>query len=214
MKQVLFSSHGKIVTMYVHENEHIGNIISNKHNFYEMSALDYVGDRVVMRDRIVLDIGANIGNHSIYFSVICGAKVVAMEPNRENYAVLLRNSVGKNIIPMNVLAGDGGGYGEVSVNPSNMGMCKYSKNDNSDMLSIRIDNLGLSEVSLIKIDVEGMELDVLSGAEKTIAKYSPAIMIEIDNNKNDILKFLESRNYYSVSLSGSSDMVLARKAIL
>ena len=46
-----------------------------------------------------------------------------------------------------------------------------------------IDNLNLTDVDFIKIDVEGFEINVLEGAEKTLIKNSPVLVIEILSNQ-------------------------------
>lgn len=48
---------------------------------------------------------------------------------------------------------------------------------------------------LIKIDVEGMEYQILKVSSKTIKKYKPILLIEINNDINDIKKFLIKNNY-------------------
>jgi hypothetical protein len=59
-----------------------------------------------------------------------------------------------------------------------------------------IDNLGLQRLDFIKIDIEGMEMEALLGAEKSIGAYRPQLMIEkIKSNEGDICRFLERFDY-------------------
>ncbi|MBI2135305.1 FkbM family methyltransferase [Candidatus Woesearchaeota archaeon] len=61
--------------------------------------------------------------------------------------------------------------------------------------TIMIDDLKLSP-DIIKIDIEGAELDALLGCRKTIKKYSPYFMIEYnESNFKDIWRFLSKRGY-------------------
>jgi hypothetical protein len=60
----------------------------------------------------------------------------------------------------------------------------------------RLDDIYKGRVSLIKIDVEGHELEVLKGAENTIKKYMPTLLIEIfDFENNEVPKYLKSLGY-------------------
>jgi hypothetical protein len=61
---------------------------------------------------------------------------------------------------------------------------------------ITIDSLELNRLDFIKIDVEGMEEEVLDGAKESIMKNHPIMLIEtIKSNKNNINKFLEIKGY-------------------
>lgn len=61
---------------------------------------------------------------------------------------------------------------------------------------LTLDSFQLTSVSFVKIDVEGMEFDVLKGAEKTIAANRPAIHLEhFLSDTSGITDFLENRNY-------------------
>lgn len=67
-----------------------------------------------------------------------------------------------------------------------------------------IDSLNLDYVSLIKIDVEGMEEKVLSGAEKTIEKNKPILFIEYSkSNKTNIMAFLNKYSYNVEDIDGN-----------
>ena len=60
----------------------------------------------------------------------------------------------------------------------------------------RLDDIYTGIPSLIKIDVEGCELEVLKGAENTIKKYTPTLLIEIfDFDTNEVPKYLKSLGY-------------------
>jgi hypothetical protein len=65
-----------------------------------------------------------------------------------------------------------------------------------------VDSFRFSDVSLIKIDVEGHELKVLRGAEKTISTFHPVIIIEIwVNNVDFVLPLLASYGYTARAIS-------------
>jgi FkbM family methyltransferase len=126
---------------------------------------------------VMLDIGANIGTHSIYYAQF--GVVHCFEPNPIAFECLehnLRNHVPeRNLHPTAVGAHPGtismsppggGNYGAVFTEPG------------TDIPVITIDSLNLSQVNYMKIDVEGDELLVLEGAKETIQTHRPVICIE------------------------------------
>ena len=71
--------------------------------------------------------------------------------------------------------------------------------------SIRIRTLDSYNIkpNLIKIDVEGMELDVLAGAEKTIIGSWPVIMVECTGTHDVVRQMLEAKGYKNFELENS-----------
>ena len=74
------------------------------------------------------------------------------------------------------------------------------------------------KIDLIKIDVEGAEVEVLKGAKKTIIKNTPTIVIESFNRKNEIDEFLNPLGYLkTLSIREGEDYVyqfINEKAII
>lgn len=69
--------------------------------------------------------------------------------------------------------------------------------------TITLDGLSLSDVSLIKIDVEGHEIELLAGAKETIRKYRPVIIIEIKSaNRLEAEAYFRSFNYCAFTANG------------
>ena len=63
---------------------------------------------------------------------------------------------------------------------------------------ISIDSLGLPCCDFMKFDVQGAEIDSISGAEQTIKLYKPFIYVETKEGGDDIIKFLEKLGYESL----------------
>lgn len=163
----------------------------------------------------VIDIGANIGNHSIYFLKECGAgKVIAFEPVAETFHILKKNIEINGLESRAVLYNCGVGetrskaaYKEYDLNNIG-GTTLYDTMDGSIEIC-SIDELELEEnIVLIKVDVEGYEEKVIKGALKTIRKNKPVIMLEAwdrsDTIENIIMilsdigyefQFIEAENY-------------------
>ncbi len=159
--------------------------------FYDLRQLRF-HQQLVAKKRVVLDVGSNIGNHALFYAMhTLTSKVVVFEPNpiaqdvlRENVRL---NGVG-NIDLAHVAYGVGAERATMAVGPvpgHNLGGTALVSADEGDGVQVEIaplDELVIDEpISFIKIDVEGMELPVLTGAEQTIERWRPAIAIEIAN---------------------------------
>jgi FkbM family methyltransferase len=150
--------------------------------------------------QVVVDVGAFIGDTAIIF-LERGCKVFAFEPFPDAYQCLLYNAPAA--IAFNVAVGDG--------QPVELNYAKTDTNDGNRSVSIkaggiatfRLDNLQLRSTKLIKIDVEGHELEVLAGAAKTIQIHRPIILIEANDimlkprgkSKQDIRTAIEAMGY-------------------
>lgn len=166
------------------------------------------------KNKIALDIGSNIGTHTIYLSDYF-KEVYAFEPQKNIFKILelnvkLNNST--NIITHNFGLGDVNKNEKMEsydvnslVNQGAIGIDKTG-NSNGETINIKIlDEMNLDNIKFIKIDVEGYEYNVLKGAKKTIEKSRPIIIIEI-NYKSikdyfNILNFFNEINYKLIRIS-------------
>lgn len=163
-------------------------------DYYERGHLDYVfktfdngiiGDRVSKGQGIVLDIGANIGNHTLFFCNEYKAKAVyCFEPVEETFSILVENMRLNHLEERVHLNKFGLGEREerrsvVRYDRGNIGHTVLRTDKNGQLEIRRLDDSGIGEeVVLIKIDVEGMEANVLKGGLQLIQKNMPYIMIE------------------------------------
>jgi FkbM family methyltransferase len=160
----------------------------------------------IYRGDTVVDVGAYVGDHTIAYSEKVGTKgrVIAFEPNPDAFECLkynMRNC--ENVEIRNEAAGETK-EGKVILikHPENIGMT-YVENSKEGLRSVSIDSLHLDECHFIKIDVEGFEMNVLKGAEKTIKKFHPVMLIEINNfalerngvTNKDIFEYLDTLGY-------------------
>lgn len=124
---------------------------------------------------VMLDVGANIGTHSIYYAQF--GHVHAFEPNPIAFECLKHNLRDADATLYNLAVG--ATEHNISLSPQkdgNPGAIYTIPGD--DIPVITIDSLCLEECNFIKIDVEGDELAVLSGAMNTIFRCKPIICIE------------------------------------
>ncbi len=145
--------------------------------------------KYIRGNTVVVDAGAHIGTHSIAMSHYVGenGEVWAFEPQRKMYRELVMNVMlnnRKNIKVRHYALGNETKVIEMCAmgcgNEGGTGMCLNGISVGDDNAYMRsLDSFNLTNVSLIKIDVEGAEDLVLEGARQTILNNKPVIVIEI-----------------------------------
>jgi len=156
---------------------------------YEPTTIE-VFKKYVKGGSTVIDIGANIGYFTLLAAQCVGVKgkVIAIEPELMNvqdlkdnvllngfHNVEIENAAVSNKMGMaqlNVSAGESGEHSLVI--PKSR---KYQKVQPVKLITV--DSLKASNISLIKIDVEGHEYEVIEGVRETLEKQSPPMIIEI-----------------------------------
>lgn len=125
---------------------------------------------------VAVDAGANIGNHTLWLAVVCGLRVVAFEPvlHAELQANVTLNRLGSRVQVEPVALGDTDGTAE------HVGLGRLTQGV-GELPVRRLDAYQLTNVSVVKIDVEGMEPHVLRGGEQTIRRWRPVIFAEEHN---------------------------------
>jgi FkbM family methyltransferase len=155
-------------------------------NFFEYEILSFLKENYIKSNSVILDIGANIGNHSIFFATQCNvSEVYSFEPIKETY-LMLKNNIEINnlsslIKPYNYGVSDGKGYASIDEVPkNNIGGTSIKKDNTGNIELVSIDSfLNLKQLDFIKIDVESFEISVLLGLKETLKKFMPTILIEI-----------------------------------
>ena len=157
--------------------------------FYEMEELAIIR-RYSNVDAVFLDVGANIGNHTIYFAKILGAReVVCIEPNPEAIKILrinielnrLQDQVDMAYVGYGLSDRPGRAIIGRTIDMNLGGTTLEPKDDGTIPLVAGDELLRGRNIDFIKIDVEGMELEVLRGLEQTIASCEPKIFVEVGN---------------------------------
>ena len=146
---------------------------------------------------VVISGGAYYGETSIWFSEMVGdrGRIYAFEPMAESYMGLVENikiNNIKNIVPINApLWSD---LEDISFRYNDYGSNFHtSENESSNsMRSTTIDQFvcknTLDRVDFIKLDVEGSEFKVLTGAENTIKKFKPKLAISVYHRAEDFVE--------------------------
>jgi FkbM family methyltransferase len=162
---------------------------------------------IVKPGDVVLDVGANIGTVTLPLARRLGPSglVIAFEPQRIIFQHLCANIALNGLTHVDARrAAVGAAAGSISVpsvsaaTSTNFGAVTLLGNTEGEPVPlIAIDDLNLERCALIKIDVEGMEGDVLRGAERTIARARPAVYFEAKRTAatSACLAWLAERDY-------------------
>ena len=197
--EITLTTHGKVVQLELPDGDHISNVIQKNKDWYEKAMLEDIQARNLTGEAI--DVGACFGTHSLYFAAICGLSVLAIEPRSDNFEVLLKNielNRPVNIRVLNAAVGSHTGFVTLAQELAGNRGSTVATVAPIGIPLLTIDSLSTSAVALLKIDVEGMELDVLHGAEATIKHNRPMIYVEAPHTHESVSKFLRGLNYREV----------------
>lgn len=153
----------------------------------------------------ILDIGANIGNHSVYWAMVRKArKIHAFEPTTDVFEILCKNielnSLQDIVKPHNFALGLQEGKVSIKERPAgNLGGTSLKYDEGGELIVKSLDGIQAEfdeKIDFVKIDVEGFESQVLLGAKEFLAQHKPIIMIEIHPPKfKEVSEILDSLNY-------------------
>ena len=199
------------------------NIILN--NFYEVELLNGMCELAKNKDGVAIDIGANIGNHSLFFANQF-KQVIAFEPVPSN-CWIVKSNIYLNKIDNLILIEKGlsNKNTQMAVDISNRentnnGLSEIIENSSNQIIvdvaigDEEIENLNLNKkIEIIKIDVEGHEPFVVEGLKRTIKKDGPLIFWEAfsrneANKTKVILEQMGYKNFYHITPNRFSNKLL------
>lgn len=198
-QEVISLKDGVNITIF---DDYIGKLIKSSRGYYEeeilLNFIDYLPT-----NGVIYDIGANIGNHTIFFSKYLKPKmIISFEPSSENFSLLEKNVKDnnlENVILYNVAVGLNNQKGTLKFNKTNTGASKIIENVAGNVDIVKIDDLEIELPNFIKIDVEGFEYNVLQGVEKCLEASSPTIWLEIHHENYTLVdNFLSKYDYVQV----------------
>lgn len=203
----------------VSQEDYILRTIVNTRCFYERDLLEYmylIRRYLRKRNAIAIDVGANIGNHSIFLQSFLADYLIAVEPNPKVLPVL-KDNLFRNINNYSIYdcaLGETDGSGTIVLPDDAMhdsGMARVEPGGTENTVKITTLDSVVADweiahnnggyISVIKIDVEGMEAAVLKGARKTILRYRPHIFVEAATvgEMHEINEYLSHMGYKKLS---------------
>ena len=155
----------------------------------------------------IIEVGANFGSHTLPLSQIVGNNgvVLAFEPQRIVFQTLCANLALNSITNVYSFQKAVSSKKDKLYLPDtrynkdgNFGGISMQKEGTEEVEVIKLDKfLQLDSLKLIKIDAEGMELDVLKGAKKIIKLFKPYLFVENDrfDKHSQLIKYIDSIGY-------------------
>lgn len=171
------------------DRDHLFRQMSYSGEFYEAALLKAVSPFLAPGE-FVVDVGANIGTHSVFWAGENLCKVLSFEPVKVSYDLLVenvrRNGLEHVVFPRNFGIGSLDTSAMIGdIDDGNLGATKIVIGGSGQIAVRKLDNLPeirSNKVCLIKIDVEGMEIDVLEGATEMIERDRPIIVCECQDD--------------------------------
>lgn len=179
---------------------------SNGDNIYQLDVVEFFYEKIPKNEEVtIIDIGAQSGVFTLLAKFLPKSTWYSFEPDKFNHDLLLDNIKINNIKNVNTYTtaiSNTIGNGILNVNKNHRGLNTLGKNlkrfteDNAEKHIVditTIDNLFYNtKIDFIKIDTEGAEYDILSGAMNTIEKYKPKILMEYyDENLQQFSKNIQ-----------------------
>lgn len=226
-----FSYENKIFKIKVPEvRDFISFKIIRYKTFFDLSDLKKIR-HYIDSDSVVIDAGANIGSHSIYYAGVCkAAKVLSFEPQEEIYSILVKNielnELEHRVIPYKIALGEHTTKASINfrddhristnVMQTNHGGV-YLKEEESGEFEVRtLDDLFIDELDrldFIKMDIQGFEEKAIKGGKELIKKFKPVVQLECISKEEytDIILPLMSELGYEIKQVLNIDYVFAPK---
>lgn len=172
---------------------------------------------LVKKDSVIFDVGTNVGETLLNFAKLTSPEghVHGFEPDSINFKRCMDNVKLNNFTNISInqkgLGNVAGKFSLMVDTPSNRGGNRIAQNvlekSTETIEVITLDRYAeenkIRKLDLIKIDVEGFEMNVLKGAIGTLTSLKPILFVELDNNNlieqkssaKELIAFLEQLNY-------------------
>jgi len=192
---------GKLNFWYRSDDKFIGQRIAlGKYEKYETAIM--LGQLNI--NSVVVDVGANIGYYTLLMARVA-KKVYAIEPDKDCFEILKKNVKEnnlKNVVLLNIGASDKKGKKYLMRDEKNQGNSKINDKNGETILTRTLDNMLINEqkISLIKVDTQGWETQVIEGAKKIIKRDQPTLFLEYTLGEyldNKMINFLKN-NYQNI----------------
>jgi len=184
-------------------------------------------------DAVFYDIGANVGMYSVYSASVRGVQVFAFEPESQNFALLNKNIFSNNLTgsikAFPVALSDATAFDSLFLSGFMSGGSCHNFGESVDFndrpfqstfeqgcFAIPLDRLiadfGFPMPDYIKVDVDGLEHKVISGAMNTIRSGVRSVLVEVNTLRNDHLQLVEKMEQLGFSWSQEQVNQFIRKS--
>jgi FkbM family methyltransferase len=194
-----------------------GPMLYNKYDIYMGGSLQKYGEfsvgeqqifaQVVQPGALVVEVGANIGAHTVELARLAGhdGEVHAFEPQRIVFQALCANlalNQFANVFARQAAVGEKAGTITVppldpAVRTNFGGVSLQGVTFGESVPLVTLDSLDLPACQFLKVDVEGMEVEVLNGSEQLIETHRPIMYLENDRieRSEELLGIVERLRY-------------------
>ena len=177
--------------LYLVTDQFIGQSL-DRYGEFSQGEVD-VFRQIVQPGATILEIGANLGTHTVFLAKAAGPSgtLHAFEPQRVIFQILCANvalNALTNVFTHHAAVGRESGMITVpridyTVTNNFGGVSMENWREGERVPLLPVDSLGLTRCDLIKVDVEGMEGDVIAGAVRTIRQFRPVLYVENDREE-------------------------------
>ncbi|TDD73009.1 FkbM family methyltransferase [Jiangella aurantiaca] len=205
---------GRTLTIMGTEGDYVFERIRATGGFYEADVLDLLSYLPIPADHLIVDVGANIGNHTIFFAEFFDRAVVAVEPHSGN-ADLLEANLGFNNLRERTRVVRRPLWSEhqrlrlTQRIAGNSGTFAVDTDPDGELSALTLDEIPErgERVGLLKIDTEGSEADVLGGGRSILERDHPHICVEAHDGTafQRVVKVLAPLGYELLDIEGRSD---------
>jgi FkbM family methyltransferase len=165
-------------------------------NSFEAAEIKYIAEVLSgKKDPVIIDVGANIGLHSIsWCKANPGAIAYSLEPSKSTFQLLSKNirdnDLSKRIFPVGKAASDSSGTVDFhqSTDDAYSSLLRTDRKEVKETYPVEVTtidgliaNQGINHLDMIKIDVEGLEDNVIEGSMKSLSIFKPDLLVEIVN---------------------------------
>lgn len=176
----------------------------------------------IRKDQVFVDVGAHVGTWAQHFAQVC-RQVHAFEPQRSTFERLCE---GARLAELsNVVCHDAalGARGEIDlhvVSADGGGSTARHRRELGEVLAMervraaQLDDFGLEDVGLVKIDAEGLEIDILRGATRLLETQRPTLLLEAWDHdwyareRAELVEYVKSIGYGVVPIHNWPQMLL------
>lgn len=182
LKTAVFRFMNKSISIKCFPHDNIFKTLS-RGEIWETHNSYFLANKALKPDSVFFDIGANVGYYSIIGALLLNAgQVVAVEPHPRIFDVLKNNLsayLSDRVHLENVALGEANGMVGIDFSDAESGQTHVNKS-RSDVRMTTLDDLSAQYgyPTVIKMDVEGLEADVLYGGRKTLTDGRPSIVME------------------------------------